>query len=368
MMSALNDLKPRLELAFDFAARQLAHTLQAYPDRFPMYTQGGRWHLSGEAWTNWCEGFLGGQLWLIYLHNRDPYWKVQAERASRLIEDRRQDGNVHDLGFLFWSTYKPWFDVSGDPLQDAVLIEAGRTLATRYQPAGGYIASFMGFESLFIDIMMNVHLIFYAAQRSGDRALWEIARRHVDTTRRTLIRGDGSTAHEGLFERSTGAFLRQNTQQGWRPDSCWARGQAWALYGFGTVYRLTQDRRDLASAEQCAAYWLDNMPEHGVPPNDFDEPEPALPYESSAAAIAAGGLWQLATLTGDSVRSGAYREAAIRTMFTLTGPEFLAYETSGWEGLLKHGIYHQIKGLGVDESVMWGDYFFLHTAQQMLGG
>jgi unsaturated chondroitin disaccharide hydrolase len=361
------DLSAKCHLAFEFAARQLRHLVEAHPGHFPIYTTNGKWLHEGEAWTNWCEGFLGGQLWLLYEHAGDPWWREKAEHYSRLIEHRKTDRDVHDLGFLFWSTWKRWYDLSGDPAVNDVVIEAGRTLALRFQEKGRYLRSFVAQDSLFIDIMMNVGIIFYAAQQAGDENLWRIATEHCLTTRRVLVRGDGSTAHEGIFDPETGEFLRQSTHQGWRGDSCWARGQAWALYGFGTAYSFTKDTRFLDTAEACANYYIERTPQHGVPPNDWDEPSPALPYESSAAAIAASGLWNLSRLTGDRARALLYRECALRILDTLTEFEFLAVEDAGWEGILKHGIYHQRKGLGVDESVMWGDYFLLETLGKVIG-
>ena len=356
----------RCRAAVAFAQRQLRHLVATYPDYFPMYTVHGHWKHAGEAWTNWCEGFLGGQLWLLYGQTGDSWWRAQAEHYSRLIEGRKTDRTVHDLGFLFWPTWKRWYDQTGDPAIQAVVVEAGRTLARRFQERGGYLCSFVADESLFIDIMMNVGLIFYAAQQTGEADLWRKAVRHCLTTRRYLVRGDGSTAHEGLFDPATGAFLRQSTHQGWRDDSSWARGLAWALYGFGTVYGFTRDPRFLQTAELCAGYYIEHTPAHGVPPNDWLEPDPPYPYESSAAAIAASGLLQLAELTGDPIRARLYHDYAYQIVDTLTGPEFLAAETPGWEGILKHGLYHQKKGLGVDESVMWGDYFFLEAVDRVL--
>jgi unsaturated chondroitin disaccharide hydrolase len=377
----INDtlLENRCRITLDFAADQLRHLITAHTDQFPMYTTHGKWDLSGETWTNWCEGFLGGQLWLIFRHTHDSWWRAQAEHYSQLIEPRKTDRTVHDLGFLFWSTWKRWYDLTdgsggqmgGDPAIQQVVIEAGLTLALRFKEKGRYLCSFLAENSLFIDIMMNVGIIFYAAQQSGDTHLWRVAQQHCLTTRRTLVRGDGSTAHEGLFDLESGEFLRQSTQQGWRSDSCWARGLAWALYGFGTAYVFTQDARFLNTAEACADFYIEHTPFQGlapgIPPNDWDEPNPALPYESSAAAIAAGGMLNLARLTGDRARAVLYRECALQIMDTLTTPEFLALDTPGWEGILKHGIYHQRKGLGVDESVMWGDYFFLEAISKVLG-
>jgi unsaturated chondroitin disaccharide hydrolase len=103
-----------------------------------------------------------------------------------------------------------------------------------------------------------------------------------------------------------------------------------------------------------------------VPPNDWEEPNPPQPYESSAAAIAAAGLLELAQAVGEPSKATHYRERALTILDTLLDPEFLANETPGWEGILKHGIYHERKKLGVDESVMWGEYFFLSALDKAL--
>ncbi len=351
----------------DFAGEQLRRLVENHPDFFPMYTQNGKWKHGGEAWTNWCEGFLGGQLWLLYQYSGDDYFREKAEHYSRLVEHRKTDRSVHDLGFLFWSTWKRWYDLTGDEAINQVVVEAGQTLAKRFKEKGGYLRSFVADESLFIDIMMNVGIIFYAAQETDDEDLWDIAYQHCLTTRRYLVRGDGSTSHEGIFDLETGEFLRQSTHQGWRDDSSWARGLAWSLYGFGTVYSFTEDPRFLQTSQANAWYYMENTPDHGVPPNDWFEPEPQHPYESSAAAIAASGLINLSRLVGDPALAKLYEEYALQIVDTLTEPEFLAIDTPGWEGILKHGMYHERKGLGVDESVMWGDYFFLEAVSKVLG-
>jgi len=359
-------LLAKFEAAFEFAGGQLRNLIERYPDYFPIYTVNGKWQHEGEEWTNWCEGFLGGQLWLMYTHTGDVYWREKAEHYSRLIEHRKTDRSVHDLGFLFFSTWKRWYDITGDPDIEKVVIEAGQTLALRFKEKGEYLRSFVADESLFIDIMMNVGIIYYAAQQTNDENLWRIANQHCLTTRRYLVRGDGSTSHEGIFDLETGEFLRQSTHQGWRDDSSWARGLAWALYGFGTAYTFSRDIRFLQTAEACAEYYIENTPSLGVPPNDWMEPTPKRPYESSAAAITASGLLNLGELTGDSLRARYYREIALRILSTLTEPDFLAIDTPGWEGILKHGAYHERRGLGVDESVDWGEYFFLEGLSKVI--
>jgi unsaturated chondroitin disaccharide hydrolase len=358
--------KRRAEEALTFAGVQVRRLVTEYPDYFPLFTRQGKWKHQSESWTNWCEGFLGGMLWILVRHSSDSWWRERAEHYALLIEHRKTDRDVHDLGFLFLPTWKEWYDCTGDPEKNQVLIDAGRTLALRFQPAGKYLRSFVAPDSLFIDIMMNVGIIFYAAEQTKDQKLWQIATEHCLTTRRFLVRGDGSTSHEGLFNLQTGEFLRQTTYQGWRNDSSWARGQTWALSGFTTAYQYTQDQRFLDTARRCAEFYLLRTPANGVPPNDWEEPNPVQPYESSAAAIAADGLLKLARATPEGAEADRYQEHAFIILNTLLNPEFLANQTPGWEGILKHGSYHERKKLGVDESVIWGEYFFLSALDKAL--
>jgi unsaturated chondroitin disaccharide hydrolase len=181
-----------------------------------------------------------------------------------------------------------------------------------------------------------------------------------------LVRGDGSTAHEGLFDLETGEFLRQSTQQGFRGDSCWSRGLAWALYGFGTSYSYSGDPRFLRTAEACADFYLAHTPTDGVPPWDYDAPpESRALVDTSAAAIAASGLLQLSKLSADPARGRLYDAAARRVLETLCS-DHLAESHPAWEGILKGGVYHIHKKLGVNESVMWGEYFFVEALDRAL--
>jgi unsaturated chondroitin disaccharide hydrolase len=374
--------------ALDFAERQVEHLITRYPDFFPMYTVGGRWHHEGETWTHWTDGFLGGMMWQFVLRHRAEAqrsqgaaateaqqrvqaWQPRAEHYSRLLAPRQFDRSVHDLGFIFLSTYLPWYELSGEETLRQVLIQAGRTLALRFRERGQYLHSFIGPQSLFIDIMMNVPLIFYAALQSGDGQLARIATAHCCTTRDTLVRADGSTAHEGIFDLETGRFLRQDTHQGLAPDSAWARGLAWSLYGYSKCYALTGQTEFLEVAERNAAYWIAHLPEDGIPYWDFHaDPQQPPPWgaqkESSAAAIAASGLWDLAQLTANPSAQTRYRQTALRMLDVLAAPPYLACDTPGWEGILRHGVYHTRKNLGVDESVMWGDYFFVEALTKVV--
>ena len=363
-----NLLAPQFQQALEFVARQAERIITTYPDYTPMYTVQGRWNREGEHWTHWCEGFFPGILWLLYKQTGETQWRQWAEHYSRPLEPRRFDRTVHDLGFLFFSTYLRWYRLTDDPKLRQVLIDAGRTLALRRQK-GGYLASFIGPQSLFIDIMMNVGIIFWAANASNDDALRQIALEHCRITQRYLVRPNGGTAHEGIFDPETGRFLRLGTHQGWSPDSTWSRGLAWALYGFTAAHRLSGEGEFLETARDCARYYLDHYPAGLVPDWDFDLP-PEAPHlwDSSAAAIAASGLWDLAEAVGPGSEQGHWRLAALATLKTLCSDVFLARGRPEWEGILLHGVYHYHKGLGVDESVAWGDHFFVEALVKALNG
>src|SRR5262249_40045797 len=159
---------------------------------------------------HWCEGFYPGIFWLLHKHMGEAQWRQWAEHYSRPLAPRRFDRTVHDLGFLFFSTYLRWSHLTGDAALRDVLIDAGRTLALRRQQ-GGYLASFVGPQSLFIDIMMNVGIIFWAAEATQDEALYKIALEHCETTAKYLVRPDGATAHEGIFGVESGRFEREST-------------------------------------------------------------------------------------------------------------------------------------------------------------
>jgi unsaturated chondroitin disaccharide hydrolase len=360
-----------LEGAFRFAQKQVRRMIERNPDYYPMYTVNGKWKHKGQTWTHWCDGFLPGLMWIFERRGPQPngdvkYWLEQAIRYTQPLEPRKQDRDTHDLGFIFMSTYYRWYNLKRDAALKDVLIEAGRTLAMRFQEKGQYLRSFVADNSLFIDIMMNVGIVYYAARETGDRRLRDIALRHSLTTRRVLVRGDGSTAHEGIFDPDTGEFLRQTTQQGYRGDSCWSRGLTWALYGFSVVYEYSRDPRFLETAEACADYYITHASADGVPPWDFTAPKDSRKLlDTSAAAIAASGLLRLCRLLQDSVKGHVYWSAAIRILRTLC-EKHVATKDRKWEGILKGGVYHVHKELGVDESVMWGEYFFVEALDQAL--
>ncbi len=360
---------PELQSSMDFVAKQAKRIIETYPGYLPMYTENGRWNREGERWTHWCEGFFPGILWLLHIYTGEVEWRQQAEKYSQALEPRKLDRNVHDLGFIFGSTYFRWYRLSQDPEIKEVVLEAGRTLALRRQK-GGYLASFIGPESLFIDIMMNVPIILWTANETQDDQLREIALEHCRTTAKTIVRSDGSTAHEGIFDLETGAFLRESTHQGYKAESAWSRGQAWALYGYAIISRLAgEDGAEfLTIARRCGDFYLEKAPNGQIPLWDFDAPDDCKqPLDSSAAAIAASGLLELGQCSMPTDEKENYQIQGLKILENLCSDDFLPRREPDWEGILKHGVYHIHKGLGVDESVAWGEFFFVEALVKASG-
>lgn len=353
-----------VEQAMLVAEIQVRRLISAHPGRIPTYTQGGRWLFNDDFGPVWTGGFLAGMMWIFAERTGDSFWRRQAETYSRLLEPRRFDKVTQDIGFLFTPSWGRWYEL--EPTQEvrSVLIEAGRTMAERFNSEGRFLRSFIDEGSTFIDIMMSIGIIYQAASLAGTPELADIATAHALTSRRYLVRGDGSTVHEGWFNPKSGEFLRTATHQGYRSDSSWVRGQAWAIYGFGTAFQWTHDARFLDTASRCADLYISQVGTDFVGPNDWSDPSPLLQFESSAASITASGMLQLATLLGET--GGKYEEYARSIVARLSGPTFLSSGVDSWEGIIKHSTYHQGKSLGVDESVMWGDYYFVEALERIM--
>jgi unsaturated chondroitin disaccharide hydrolase len=374
MVKTMHDrdaLRDSLQHAFDFAQQQVSALLEKYPsDYYPMYTVNGKFGEDRKRWTHWCDGFYPGMMFIFAEATGDSRWLEKAIAYSTPLEDRQYDRAVHDLGFIFFSTYLRWLELGGPEERiKPVLIQAGRTMAMRFMERGQYLRSFVEPASLFIDIMMNVGTIFHAGLETGDEHLLEIAHRHCLTTRRTLVRGDGSTSHEAIFNLETGECLRQTTHQGYRGDSCWSRGLAWSLYGFTRSFMQTGQAEYLGAATLNADYYLEHTSSDGVTPWDYDGPEDGplarTQVDTSASAIAASGLLDLAEMTPDPTRAVAYKDFALTSLASLS-QKYLGSLTPGFEGVLNGGVYHIHKNLGVHEAVLFGEYFFVEALDKAL--
>ena len=266
------------EDAFAFAQNQVRKLVEKHPDFYPMYTKNGHWKHEGPAWTHWCDGFLPGMMWIFQKHARSripeaKYWLEQAIRYTKPL-DRASTTATCTISA---SSFCP-------PITAGISSRRIRRCKRRADRGGqnagacasrrtaSICARSSRENSLFIDIMMNVGIIFYAARETGDRQLRDIAMRHSPHhaaragARRRL---DRARRHLRPGNRRVPAA---DHAQGYRGDSCWSRGLAWALYGFSTCYEYSRDPRFLDTAEACADYYITHTPADGVPPWDFNAP------------------------------------------------------------------------------------------------
>lgn len=351
--------------AFAFAQQQVKHLIETYPaDYYPMYTVGGKFGQDRKRWTHWCDGFYPGMMFLFAEATKESFWLDEAVKRTTPLEDRQYDRAVHDLGFLFFSTHLRWRSLGGPAAHiDALLDQAGKTMAMRFMEKGQYLRSFVEPASLFVDIMMNVGTVFRAGLQLSDAHLLAIANAHCETSRRVLVRGDGSTAHEALFDLETGECLRQSTHQGYRGDSCWVRGLAWSLYGFTRSYAQLGQASYLQTAMANADYLLSKLPGGGITPWDFDAPDGAV--DTSGSAIAASGLLDLAAYCPDPAKAEGYRQWAIRSLELLC-QTYLGDKTPGFEGILNGSVYHIHKNIGVHEACLFSEYFFVEALHKAI--
>ncbi|MDQ7904078.1 glycoside hydrolase family 88 protein [Phytohabitans sp. ZYX-F-186] len=358
------------------ALRTIDANIDTYGDRYPADTTAGdRYPLrppdAGQPLggnVGWTTSFWPGMLWLAHDLTGDDRYRRAALSHVDSFADRVRDGvdlGTHDLGFLYTLSCVTAATRAGDRrARDAALAAAGH-LTTRVLAAAGIIQAWGDLGDprqrgrTIIDSLMNTPLLYWAGHVSGDERYPAIALRHTVQLREHILRPDGTTFHTFYWDPETGAPLRGETEQGHADDSCWARGQAWAVYGFTLNHRYTGDPSFLAAARTCADYLLAHLPADHVPYWDLVFTDGSgQERDSSAAAIAACGLAELAGSVADPALAETYREAAARILRSLVA----GYATGGHPGaLIRHGVYDKPKGIGVDEGTLWGDYFYLEA-------
>lgn len=273
--------------------------------------------------TDWTSGFFPGELWFLYKYTNNKDWQKQAEAFTANIEKEKYNGTTHDMGFKVYCSFGTGYKITKDEHYKEVIIQSAKTLATRFNPTVGTIRSWNHSKEkwsfpVIIDNMLNLELLFEATKLTGDSSFYKIAVSHANTTMKNHFRKDYSTYHVVDYDSTTGAVIKKTTHQGYADESAWARGQAWALYGYTMCYRETGNKAYLEQAEHVAAFILHNptMPKDLVPYWDFNAPNiPSEPRDVSAAAVIASGLYELSTY---SKQGKEYRKAANTIIENLT--------------------------------------------------
>lgn len=349
---------------------------------------------------DWVSGFFAGSLWYMYELTGEEYYAEKAQKHTEILHDIQYLTSHHDIGFMINNSYGNGLRLKNIPGYDTVLVNAAKSLSTRFRPGAGIIQSWniaKGWQAeqgwkcpVIIDNMMNLELLFRVSAATGDPTFRNIAVSHADKTLEHHYRDDFSTYHVVDFDDQTGEVRGKCTAQGITDESRWARGQAWSIYGFTAAYRYTKDERYLKRAEDIAHYLLvdeDNMPADLVPLWDFDvvqyandttamialfgDKEAMLPYleirDASSAAITASALYELYWHTNN----GFYRKKADKIMESLSSPAYRAQVGENGGFLLMHStgsVPHTYRGLkknpnggNVDVPLNYADYYFLEA-------
>ena len=326
--------------------------------------------LTATSWTavapsDWTAGFYPGLLWQMYERTGDVAWRNKAAAWSAGLESQKTRTSTHDLGFMLFNSFGQGLRLTGDPHYQEVVLEAARSLSSRYNPTVGAIRSWDGTGyRVIIDNLMNLELLFHAAKNGGTtwsggpaQDLYNMAVSHASKTLQNHVRPDGSTYHVVTYDAATGGVLSKSTAQGKSAESTWSRGQAWAIYGFTMTFRETGDATFLEAARRTADYFLANLPDDFVPPADFSSTYTGLAYkDSSAAAVAASGLLELSTLETDSARSQRYFQSAVMILESLTSASYVAPPQH--PALLLHGARTYP---GQNISLIYGDYYLVEA-------
>lgn len=318
---------------------------------------------------DWTEGFFPGSCWYIYEMTGDAKWKNAAMDFQAL--NRKHTGHSnHDLGFIFNCSYGNGYRLTGDKDMLNIMIEAGKTLVDRYNPVvkcikswntkGGWQAKRGWKFPVIIDNMMNLELLFVLTEETGDSVYYNVAVSHANTTMKNHFRDNFSSFHVVDYDPETGAVRSRETAQGFSDESSWARGQAWALYGYTVCYRFTKDQKYLKQAESIADYIFkfEGMPDDLVPYWDYAVADKKdSPRDASAASITASALYELYVHTGNK----KYRKYADKIMKSLSSSKYFADKNEVYGFLLKHSVGSIPHGAEIDVPLNYADYYYLEA-------
>ncbi|MEN8187091.1 MAG: glycoside hydrolase family 88 protein [Bacteroidota bacterium] len=324
-------------------------------------------------WANqdfdWTEGFFPGTCWYLYENSNDLKWKQAAETMQLQFELHKNKTDNHDLGFIFNCSYGNGYRLTGNQSFKQVLIDAGNSLITRFNPKIGCIQSWevtSGWQAergwkypVIIDNMMNLELLFELSKITKDPKYKKVAIAHANTTLKNHFREDASSYHVVDYDPETGKVRSKQTAQGYANNSSWARGQAWGIYGFTVCYRYTKDEKYLKQAESIAKYILEHeeMPSDGIPYWDYHAPNiPKEPRDVSAAAITASALIEL-----DQYSSKNYSIPIDRILKSLASTKYMAKIGENYNFLLKHSVGSLPHRHEIDVPLSYADYYYIEA-------
>lgn len=361
----------------EFACRQILHVLPEFTDKFQQaYSENGFYPpVENRDWTT---GFWTGEIWLAYEFCGDERLKKAGEiQVHDFLEriDRKISVDHHDMGFLYSPSCVAAYKLTGSKEGREAAIKAADQLITRYHAKGEFIQAWGAMDEpgnyrLIIDCLLNLPLLYWASEETGDGKYRDIAEKHIHTAVANVIREDYSTWHTFFFDMETGAPDHGATCQGYRDGSAWARGQAWGVYGLALAYKYTGRKEYIDLFRKVTDYFLEHLPKDLVPYWDLEFTDGAdQPRDSSSASIAACGMLEMSKYLEPS-EAGYYRGLAAKLMKSVYDNYAVKdFETSN--GLVLHSTYsnhspyNTCDHKGVDECNAWGDYFYMEALTRM---
>lgn len=362
----------------NFISEKTSRNASSFGDALPAHTKDGKYIFADNGF--WTGGFWTGMNWLCYeLTKDDKFIKSARDSYPRLLKRMYETPETldHDIGFLYSLSFVADYKLTGDMAARKVALDAADHLKSRFNSKGNFIQAWNVWVAgdpfseenrgrIIIDCMYNLPLLFWASEETGDEEYRRVAEAHADTCARTIIRPDFTAFHTYVFDPETGEPKFGQTFQGFRDDSCWSRGQTWAIGGYTYAYKYTGKKSYLDIARNCAEVFLDKVEQDLVPLWDFDVPDPELANrDSSAAAIAAASLLELAQHVDEKekLRYEAYAGCVVTHLYE----KYATAMDDSHEGLLIHGCGHHPAGENVDCSLIYGDYYFIEAVARLQG-
>jgi rhamnogalacturonyl hydrolase YesR len=312
----------------------------------------------------WTSGFFAGNLWYIYNLTNDKKYKDKALEWTKIVEKEKLNDEDHDIGFKIYNSFGHAYKNTQNEDYANVIVIAAKTLTNRYNDKIKAIQSWNAKEGkwdypVIIDNMMNLELLFEATRLTQDSTYYNVAVNHANTTLKNHFRKDHSTYHVVDYNHN-GSVKAKKTHQGYSDSSAWARGQAWAVYGYTMAYRYTKNEAYLTQAEQTAKFYLnhENLPQDGIPFWDFDDPDiPQAPKDVSASTIMASGFYELYHFT----RNKTYLDYANKVIETLKQPEYLLDKSVNAPFILNRSTGNYNKNSEIDCPIVYADYYLLEA-------
>lgn len=345
-------------------AEFMANELQKTPGQLPRTAdKHGKLITSGAEW--WTSGFYPGELWYLYEYTKSDKILQLATEYTELLESQKWATDNHDIGFMLYCSFGNGLRLTNDNQYKEILLTAANSLMKRYDPKVGLIRSWdFNKETwqypVIIDNMMNLELLFWAAKQSHDSVMYQAAVSHATKTMKYHFRPDYSCWHVVSYDTITGLPHIKQTHQGLNDSSAWARGQAWALYGFTMVYRETKDVKFLKQAVHIAEYIINNpaMPTDKIPIWDFND-KPTSYRDASAGALIASALIELSGYVPELKQK--YLNFAQQQLLSLSSGRYFAQTGQNAGFILKHSVGNYPSGYEIDAPLSYADYYYIEA-------